>query len=738
MFLEKLELAGFKSFAKKTNLEFFPPAKGCFSITGIVGPNGSGKSNVADAIRWVLGEQSMKLLRGKRGEDVIFSGSGRAARKSLSEVTLILNNEDRTLENFGTEIAITRRLYRSGDSEYLINKKVTRLTDIVLLLARAQIGQNSYSVIGQGMVDHVVVASPAERRAFFDEATGVKEFQLKREQTANKLDRTRINLREAEMLLREMEPRRKSLKRQVNRLDEKEEVVRELEDVRKQYYGMQWYELATQRDDIHNKLKELTRNEEQVQREHDKLLKQMRELENAQEEQPAMNEMQKEYEQLMETRQKINTKLAKLQSALAIAKARKGAEPSRTMIEIDTLTDEIEALYNEHVALVKSVGRNDGYSIKRALDRLGGSIKRLRDCLGKHLPEKKQDRFEDGTEEEEKDLREKLVVLDVRIKEVRDVIKFAAQQSTKDKSAFFELQRALQEKQEAMHRAERALHDVDIQRTRVQTQLESLEQEIKSEAPKMLGIVKSITAEDVVGVNINELRPKVFDLRRKSEMIESIDPEVQEEFSELDERYTFLKTQVRDLIESLRDLESVVRELDRRIQYQRNSAFEELNKEFQHFFEMLFDGGKAVLVPVEAVAKNDEEKESPLHGEKAGMRGKAEAWAGIEIRATPPGKKIQSIHTLSGGERAMTAIALICAIVTINPSPFVVLDEVDAALDESNSARFAEILQELSSKAQFIVITHNRATMHAANALYGVTMGDDGISNLVSMKLVSH
>jgi len=337
------------------------------------------------------------------------------------------------------------------------------------------------------------------------------------------------------------------------------------------------------------------------------------------------------------------------------------------------LIDEIEAMRNEYDALVKSVDRKDGNAISRALDRFGVTIKNLLGKLDKHRPAKAETKKDDGgVEEQIKDLRDELVMIDLRVKEVRDGIQSVAKQSTKDKLAFFELQRALQNKQDVMHKAERALHDVDIQRTRVQTQMESLEREIKSEAPEILEIIKNITADDVVGVNINELRPRVFDLRRKSEMIESIDPTVQEEFGELDERYTFLNTQVGDLTESLDDLETVVRELDRRIQHKRKTAFEELGKEFQRFFEILFGGGgKALLVPVEAIIKESEDEEEPASSAK-----KESGWAGIEIQATPPGKKIQSIQTLSGGERAMTAIALICAIVTINPSPFVVLDEV--------------------------------------------------------------
>lgn len=731
MFLQKIEIAGFKSFANKTALEFFPPKAGSFSVTGIVGPNGSGKSNVSDAIRWVLGEQSMKLLRGKKGEDVIFSGSGSATRKSLAEVSLILNNEDRTLDDFGTEISITRRLYRSGDSEYLINKQAVRLTDIAFLLARAHVGHNSYSVIGQGMVDHVVVASPAERKQFFDEATGVKEFQMKREQTVSKLRRSRENMREAELLLREIEPRLRSLRRQVNRLSEKEEVQTELEKVRKQYYGFQYKKLSDARDQVLSKLKELTRNEEKAQRGLDTLLSEMKELEQQQEEAPDLADVQAEYEQLLEKRQEAVVKKSQLQSAMAVAQARSETPSTRAMIDADFFRGELEALENEHRALEKSIKEGNEASVGRALERFGNSIKGLLKRVTGDKPKQPQKiENNDSAQKEVDELQGQVVVLNSRIADLRRSIADAAKKSSTDKSAFFELQRSLQEKQNVVHQAESAMHEADISRTRVQTQLEALEQEISDEAPEMLEIIKHVEADELLDVDVAALRPRMHDLRRKVDMIESIDPQVQKEFKELDERYTGLNTQVEDLTASVMDLENVVRELDRRIAHQRSSAFTELAQQFEHFFKILFNGGKAELVPIEAKKVEEEDEEGDLVVDKTPK----DPWAGIEITATPPGKKIQSIQTLSGGERAMTAIALLCAIVTINPSPFVVLDEVDAALDEGNAARFADIVKELSAKVQFILITHNRTTMQAADALYGVTMGPDGISTLLSMK----
>src|SRR3989344_8159814 len=160
MYLSKLSVQGFKTFAKKTSLSFLPPAADRYPLTSIVGPNGSGKSNLADAIRWVLGEQSMKLLRGKKSEDIIFSGSEGRGRSGFAEVALTFNNEDGAMPVDFSEITITRRLYRSGESEYLLNGAVARLADIQLLLAQANVGQKSYSVGGPGMVVPHCVSTP--------------------------------------------------------------------------------------------------------------------------------------------------------------------------------------------------------------------------------------------------------------------------------------------------------------------------------------------------------------------------------------------------------------------------------------------------------------------------------------------------------------------------------------------------------------------------------------------------
>ena len=232
-----------------------------------------------------------------------------------------------------------------------------------------------------------------------------------------------------------------------------------------------------------------------------------------------------------------------------------------------------------------------------------------------------------------------------------------------------------------------------------------------------------------------------------------MDEETQNEYQETKTRYDFLKEQSTDLEQAIKSLEQIIEELDKSIKEQFDKAFKEINREFQKYFKVLFNGGQAELLKVSAEEIKKEEKEQAesaegqVQPEEEGILAQAdkfekrikererESYSGIEIKAVPPGKKIKTISMLSGGERALTSIALICAIIYNNPSPFIVLDEVDAALDEANSERFNSILEELAKKTQFIVITHNRVTMHYSHVLYGVTMGDDGISKLLSVKL---
>ncbi len=234
MYLKRLSIQGFKSFANRTTFEY---GRG---VTAVVGPNGSGKSNVADAIRWVLGEQSSRLLRAKKQEDVIFAGTKDRAAVGMAEVVLTLDNEERWLPVDFAEVEIARRVYRNGDSEYLLNGSRVRLRDVIDLLMKGDVGQNSYSIMGQGLVDEVLSMTPDERRSFLDEAADVKRFRMKIREAQDRLAATRDNIDRVSLIVQEIEPRLAQLSRQAERASEHKRLSAELTELLKTYYGHLW------------------------------------------------------------------------------------------------------------------------------------------------------------------------------------------------------------------------------------------------------------------------------------------------------------------------------------------------------------------------------------------------------------------------------------------------------------------------------------------------------------------
>src|SRR5438270_13180761 len=235
-------MLGFKSFAARTLLEFSP------GITAVVGPNGAGKSNVADAMRWVLGEKSMRQLRGKKGEDIIFVGGHGRAALGMAEVSLTLDNSTGWIPSEYSEISVTRRSYRSGENEYLINKQKVRLKDVLLLLAQARIGHDSYTVIGQGLIDAALSLRAEERRGLFEDAAGIRPFQVQRADADNRLRQTEQNLDRLRDIISEIEPRLAPLEEQARRAIEFKQLNSELQEVLLTWYALQWRRLRAARE----------------------------------------------------------------------------------------------------------------------------------------------------------------------------------------------------------------------------------------------------------------------------------------------------------------------------------------------------------------------------------------------------------------------------------------------------------------------------------------------------------
>ncbi len=903
MYLEKLEIQGFKSFANKNKLVFSGLIEGGKrGLTAVVGPNGSGKSNVADAIRWALGEQSLKTLRGKKSEDVIFSGSDQKHQLSLAEVSLHLNNErkgakkggdegaavesesdlDRLLKDC-SEIVITRRIYRSGESEYLLNNSRARLSDIQMLLAKANFGQKTYSVIGQGMVENFLSTSAAERKDFFDEATGVKQFQIKRDAALNKLEGSYENLQQVEMLLTEIKPRLRSLTRQVERLNRRSQLESELKSWQLEYYGRSWQEINRRLEEANESYLRQEKTKIDKEKKYDRLESELDKLKTT-DNSLAISRLQPQLQALYNSRNQLLKELAKTQAELeldweakgqfdiswlsgkevelkrsletvvkelaaaeklsaspqaealakdmaaldqSLAKLRQELERASQEISVSSRQDnarlEMKSVVEDFLNRLESIAQlEDVGEIKTELSRArqefqdkikvflaaedAEKLEKIKDIQAEiiSLSEKKQSlaeqlsqyRLESSAQSERlnlkrqekakleaelegisakikqqslpeagskaKDTKEaldaKLAQIDKQALSLEKELADLDDAKDKEKEQIFSCQRQLQALQEELNSTNTELSELKIRSAREETRLEDLEKNIRNDQLDL----NEVTAYSPQKEDFDPERAqrKIQDCKNQLDQIGGIDPETEKEYQETKERYDFLSHQLNDLNGAIKSLEEVIYELDLSIKSRFDREFKVISEKFNEYFQILFNGGQAKIskVMIADLEKEEEEKNiSAGAGENAGLspqeaaqkkevddklkkirflkKHNAVGLAGIEIQATPPGKKIQAVTMLSGGERALTAIALICAIISANPSPFVVLDEVDAALDESNSERLAQILDDLSDRTQFIVITHNRASMRKASILYGVTMGADGVSQLLSVKL---
>lgn len=860
MYLEKLEIQGFKSFANKNTL-VFPGLlnKDKRGITSIVGPNGSGKSNIADAVRWALGEQSMKTLRGKKSEDVIFSGSLKKGRLGMAEVSLYLNNEDGQAPVDYSQIVLTRRLFRDGESEYLLNNSRVRLGEVQILLAKASFGQKTYSVIGQGTVEGFLNSSLAERKEFFDEATGVKQFQIKRDESLNKLRTSYENLHQGEILVAEIEPRLKSLTRQINKLRQREEIKANLRKWQLDYYSRVWQMLNGKFNDYNRELL----LKEAVKMEKEKKLRNLNgELEKIEKTfagSAGFREWPEKLDELEKEKSRINSRLAYLGAQIEVELEVKGefdaawfnrkerelsssfsglneemrrleqeiGEEERKLKEWEKKKKETEARiseFNQNLNLKEngSAGRLKDKVVKLLSDLEAAEkiedIREIRKMLGRIKAELSQflreekgeagrgkeeeltvlakqkeeaasrlnEHFlnisakktslkllkekEEGLKKELEEIRKKLKAgktgadkkdlirekeargkelarLEQAIAAAREKIRILRKGEEADRERIFSLQHQIQVLQNELNNLAAALNELKVNAARQETRLEDIEKEIRLDFGSLKEVKEAKAPENL---NEEEAKEKISQFKRQLDSIGGLDAETEKEYTETKERFDFLSSQTADLANTISSLEKIIRELDLTIKEKFDKEFNAIAKKFEEYFKILFDGGNAKIIKVMAAENEEgkgEDESSGAEEKKAALevfnadkikflqKHNATGLAGIEIQATPPGKKIRSIAMLSGGERALTAIALICAIISANPSPFVVLDEVDAALDEANSERLARILDDLSHKTQFILITHNRASMRRASVLYGVTMGDDGASRLLSVKL---
>ena len=723
MYIQKLEIQGFKTFVKKTTLSFADnnERKG---LVVIVGPNGSGKSNIVDAIRWVMGEQGMKVIRTKKPEDVIFAGSAQCGRTGLAEVSLHLVNDNKDDTTNRTEIIIKRKLYRDGQSEYFINNDKVRLYDISLLLAQMGIVQKTFSVIGQGMVDHILTMSSTDRKDFIDEASGIKHLKLKKDEAQRKLDTSSQNLREAELLIAELEPRVRLLSRQIKKLEKRDDIEKRLHKLKIEYYGCSLVKLNTEIVNLNKILQDKQLEINLADKTVIDLRNQLTLCEKETIDVSIFANLQNQYDKLINSKRDAEIKLATLKfKQRPIEKLE--IQKTEIVSLLKNINDEQKNLLDQ-ISTVKTV--NEAHLLKNLLI---GIIQNIVSIINK-IEGVKEPIQKPEPEPLTIDMQGQIATLDQQINQVRKELTNFNALIEKNKTSFFHWQRQLQAEQNKLSNLLSTTSSIKIDIAKVDTRKNDLMVDIGESAVQQADSLEMNLEQAPVDINLDQHKSEIDHLTHEMYTIGEIDCEAVKEYDTVNSRYEFLKTSIEDLTKTINDLIKITGALDKTMHEDFTKAFRQINEHFEKYFKILFQGGTAKLTMMTSKQENDDNTE-PSIIEDSNIE-KTNYEIGVDMFANPPGKRMSNINSLSGGEKALTALAFIAALVDHGSSPFVAFDEVDAALDEANSNRFANIINELSKKTQFIVITHNRTVMLKGLFVYGITMTDDGTSKLLSLK----
>jgi len=732
--LKSLEISGFKSFAKKTELHFKS------RVTSIVGPNGSGKSNITEAFRFVLGEQSMKSMRGKRGEDLIWNGSTETARSNRSRVKLVFDNSKNIFDIDFDEVIIERVVNRDGSNEYYLNSSLVRLKDVIELLSEAHIGASGHHIISQGEADKILSANIKERREMIEDALGLKVYQYKREESQRKLLKTEENIKQVESLRREIAPHLRFLKKQVDKVERAEQLRLKLSKFYREYLKREKIYIEKSKKEIDNSKNPLTQKLEEL----DKSMEKAKEVLNTSRNKDQKNEellnIENKIEKERQNKDSLYREIGKIEGEInANQKIIQKIETDRKSEDNKTVPlKEIEKLEKE----ISEFGE------------ISKIIQRIRDFIESHR-----------IKSDDKNLSE-LVSLNNNLEEKKIDLEEKIEQSNVYLNKFsFEYQKikeSIEKEKDSGQEAERVMFKISSEQSEFRGQLNLLEVEIKrikiieedwkreiQEGGVLLGTdILGFENEEIL--NFEEERAEQEQRRRELEKMKirleelggGSSAEIIKEYKETIERDEFLEKELEDLKKSADSLEILIKELIEKLDIEFKEGIEKINKTFQEFFILMFDGGNAFLKIVKSEKKrsiiSELEDEIVLRSSdeiqnEMGVEEQNKIETGIDIEVSLPRKRIRGLEMLSGGERALTSIALLFALSQVNPPPFIILDETDAALDEANSKKYGDMIESLSKVSQLILITHNRETMSRAGVIYGVTMGRDGSSRLLSI-----
>ena len=729
--LKRLEIAGFKSFAKKTVLDFSS------SVTSVVGPNGSGKSNVAEAFRFALGEQSMKSMRGKRSEDLIWSGSNMAPRANRAAVTIVFDNTKKIFPKLEfDEVAIERAVFRDGASEYAINGSKVRLRDVQELLASANIGETGHHIISQGEADRILTAAPRERRSMLEDALGLRVFEFKKQEAERKLEKTEENVAQVEALRREIAPHIRFLAKQVERLERAEELSKELRSASQTYFAIEEIYIQSERTNTEATLRDVSERVAVLETELHAFEERATTDVEGMKRSEAVRKAERELDRLTNERSELARDIGRVEGALNEAKRRSVAVAHDPYVKVPR--EDLKTLREEVDKQVEAVEHAEPGAVLAALKTLRTAIGAFFERYGTGSDDLMLEEEQAAHELEAKrsDLASQDRLLLEEVEQARNILSKAREATMAHEETGREQNRRLLELADKKAKAEGERARLSARMGELDYLLEEMEQG-KHEVVALVG-VNALSYEPLSSAPSEERRTQE-DRKRALERLKirveeagGSGEDVRSEYKEATEREAFLISELEDLAKSALGLRELIADLDVELQKSFAEGLQLVNESFGSFFSVMFGGGGARLV-LEDLTPSSEDEEEDEEFEDAPKRQKNQK-PGIEISVNLPKKRVQALMQLSGGERALTSIALIFAMSQVNPPPFLILDETDAALDEANSRRYGDMIEELSKKSQLIVITHNRETMSRAGILYGVTMGNDGISKLLSVK----
>lgn len=738
MRLKNLELYGFKSFGKKVSIDF------ASQITGIVGPNGSGKSNIAEGFRFVLGEQSIKSMRGKKGEDLIFNGSTDAGKANRASVKLTFDNNKRILPIDFDEVSIERVVYRDGVNEYAINGTKVRLKDIQELLASAHIGSSGHHIISQGEADRILHASIKERREMIEDALGIKVYQYKKEESERKLERTALNIKEVESLRREIAPHLRFLKKQVEKLEKSKVIREELVLLAREYFKREERYILDTKRILHEEKQPLQTELASL---GVRLQETKRLVTESQQEKEVAPEIILLEERLGEARKhkdELSRELGRIEGEIAyiLRSVQKEESISKEQSNKTILLSEVETLHNK---ITTEIERGESLN---TLESLRATLYEVVKLVTTFINSNRHS----ATSTIIENLKKELSYLEEKKNSIAEKCKDAIS-SESELVASYELKRKEMERvKDETKEAEKEVFRIVARQNELHAHLDRVitkesglrfdEENFKNdigEVGKIAGL-EAVRFDDV-SVQVEEGRTAQHERRKHVERLKirleemgiSGGEEVFKEYKETEERDKFLEQELVDLAKASEDLRNLIVDLTEKLDQEFKIGVGKINDAFGSFFSLMFGGGRASL----KLVKQEKRKRALLLGEddESGeeMAEVVETEEGVDIEISLPHKKIKGLMMLSGGERALTSIALLFAISQVNPPPFVILDETDAALDEANSRKYGDMVESLAGHSQLIVITHNRETMSRAGMLYGITMGKDAISKLLSV-----